>query len=573
MQRRRLWRVVWMSILILIIMSFAVMPHVFAAEPASTQPQSNIQSTPSQIFTAETYVRAVLLTTPDCRFCRQIVEQDLPPILDRFGQQLQILLVDISHPSGETLYQAALQYFEVGQPGVPLLIIDRIALQGSNIADRLPALVERYLMSGGVDWPAVPGLAGWLDDLPDFMSLVEAEAPCIDCDLTATRQAAMASTSVSMGLSATVNATDDAPVVKAVMFWMEGCPACHQVLDKVLPPLQRKYNQQFEILLIELITSQDVDALYSLAAEMGISQDRVGVPFLVIGEHVLIGSGDIPAELPGLIDQYLAAGGVDYPDSPALASFISKQTPVHDLCPPRTPCDETPQTATTPAAAKTQQPTYTPVSLVPPVNSPTRPSGYTLAIVVLFGMVVAVVYSSVAFIRQSIPNISNGTASWLDWATIVLALVGIGVAGYLAYVETQAVTAICGPVGDCNTVQKSSYARLFGVLPVGVLGMFGYLAILAAWIIKTIRRDRWANLAALAIFGMSFAGTLFSIYLTYLEPFVIRAVCMWCVSSAVIMTLLLLVNVPSALLAMHRLNQVEISIDLERESDADKETP
>ena len=46
-------------------------------------------------------------------------------------------------------------------------------------------------------------------------------------------------------------------------------------------------------------------------------------------------------------------------------------------------------------------------------------------------------------------------------------------AGYLTYVETQLVQAVCGPVGDCNAVQSSSYARLFGVLPVGVLGASG----------------------------------------------------------------------------------------------------
>ena len=131
---------------------------------------------------------------------------------------------------------------------------------------------------------------------------------------------------------------------------------------------------------------------------------------------------------------------------------------------------------------------------------------------------------------------------WTEPAFPLLCLAGLGVAGYLTYVETQAVQAICGPVGDCNTVQSSPYARLFGVLPVGVLGFMGFLAILAAWLYPRLRRDRWARYAPLPVLGMTVFGVLFSIYLTYLELFVIKAVCIWCLTSAVIMTLLLLLS-------------------------------
>ena len=132
----------------------------------------------------------------------------------------------------------------------------------------------------------------------------------------------------------------------------------------------------------------------------------------------------------------------------------------------------------------------------------------------------------------------------------VLTLIGLGVAIYLAYVEIRAVSAVCGPVGDCNAVQSSPYARLFGVLPIGVLGVIGYAAILSGWFYPKLRSDRLAQVAPLVVFGMTFFGVLFSLYLTYLEPFVIRAVCAWCLTSAVIMTLLLLVSLKPALQAM-----------------------
>jgi uncharacterized membrane protein len=102
----------------------------------------------------------------------------------------------------------------------------------------------------------------------------------------------------------------------------------------------------------------------------------------------------------------------------------------------------------------------------------------------------------------------------------------------------RGIEAVCGPVGDCNVVQQSEYARLFGVLPIGVLGVVGFAAILAAWAVRrfgTGPASSWAALAAVAMAGL---GTLFSIYLTFLEPFVIGATCLWCLSSAVIMTAL-----------------------------------
>jgi uncharacterized membrane protein len=112
------------------------------------------------------------------------------------------------------------------------------------------------------------------------------------------------------------------------------------------------------------------------------------------------------------------------------------------------------------------------------------------------------------------------------------------VAGYLAYVETANVEAVCGPVGDCNTVQQSEYARLFGLLPIGILGLFGYSLILVAWLARRYASGRIAVYASLALMMMSAGGLLFSIYLTFLEPFVIGATCAWCLTSAILMTAL-----------------------------------
>jgi uncharacterized membrane protein len=332
------------------------------------------------------------------------------------------------------------------------------------------------------------------------------------------------------------------PVVRAVMFWLEGCGHCHEVMDKVLPPLQRKYGRQLEIRLIEVVTTEDIDRFYQVAAGFGFERGRAGVPFLIIGDRVLMGTDPIAAELPGLIEQHLAAGGVDWP---AAAGLAPPAAPA-EICAPATPCtNETP----TPAALAQ-------AGAAPPASdagaAAPRSNGFVLALIIMAGMVAALAYTGVQMARGPRSSESQSPPGWLTWVTPLLALIGLGVAGYLAYVETRQVAAVCGPVGDCNAVQASPYARLFGVLPIGVLGALGYVALLTTWLWGRYGRGRLAQLAPLAVFALALFGVLFSLYLTYLEPFVIRAVCAWCLTSAVIMTLLLLLAIDPARRAWYR---------------------
>jgi uncharacterized membrane protein len=115
-------------------------------------------------------------------------------------------------------------------------------------------------------------------------------------------------------------------------------------------------------------------------------------------------------------------------------------------------------------------------------------------------------------------------------AIAVISLIGIGVAGYLTYTHYEGLNVVCLSSGGCETVQKSVYSKLAGV-PVAVLGLAGYIAILLS---LTIRNE----LGRVAGFGIALIGCLFSLYLTYREIFTIKAICQWCVSSAVLMTIL-----------------------------------
>jgi uncharacterized membrane protein len=115
-------------------------------------------------------------------------------------------------------------------------------------------------------------------------------------------------------------------------------------------------------------------------------------------------------------------------------------------------------------------------------------------------------------------------------AIAVLSLIGICVAGYLTYTHYEGLNVVCLSSGGCETVQKSVYSKLAGV-PVAVLGLAGYSGILFSLAIRN-------ELGRVAGFGIALIGFLFSMYLTYREIFTIKAICQWCVSSAVLMTIL-----------------------------------
>jgi uncharacterized membrane protein len=118
--------------------------------------------------------------------------------------------------------------------------------------------------------------------------------------------------------------------------------------------------------------------------------------------------------------------------------------------------------------------------------------------------------------------------SRLTLVVAALSVVGAVIAGYLTWVHYAELQPFCvGGGGACERVQSSPYAELAGV-PVAVLGLAGYLAVLASLALP----DR-STTTFLALVG---AG--FSAYLTYVELNVIHAVCQWCVASAVVMTAL-----------------------------------
>jgi uncharacterized membrane protein len=127
-------------------------------------------------------------------------------------------------------------------------------------------------------------------------------------------------------------------------------------------------------------------------------------------------------------------------------------------------------------------------------------------------------------------SLRNARADRLTRAVGIIALLGTAIAAYLTYVHYAGIEPICAASGGCEKVQSSVYADLGGI-PVAVLGLVGYVAILASLLVR-------GEAGVLAGFGLSVGGFAFSLYLTYREIFTIHAICQWCVASAVLMTVL-----------------------------------
>lgn len=466
--------------------------------------------------------------------------------------------------------------------------------------------------------------------------------------------------------------------VRAVLFFSPTCRHCHAVIAEYLPVLFRSHggvprvlvdaavseaervaylftNGRLEILVVNTARPRG-DALYeAFTVSHNVPPLRSGVPRLVIGDTVLVGSLEIPERTDELVQQAMAGGGLGWPSvagleeivafapTPPVQATVEKQGPVTQEVPepedtvaigpeprpsaasdtvarsvaapePRpTTVEDSAAAAPTPAAdtmvgvageeratpepqlarpepsgrggdtldmvqADTgearvasadqlvaEQPGDSTVAAstvfeVIPEHTPTMlenlrrdPTANTISVVVLVVMIACV---------AALPAVSRfHPGTWeLGLVVPIVTLVGAVVAGYLTYIEASGATAVCGPVGDCNAVQQSDYAVLFGVIPVGALGLAGYFAITAAWLVSRLSSGTVSDWAKVSMLAVSVVGTLFSVYLTFLEPFVIGATCAWCLTSSVVLTVLMLLSARSGRGAWSRVRGAAVGV-------------
>ena len=330
------------------------------------------------------------------------------------------------------------------------------------------------------------------------------------------------------------------PQVKAILFYSPTCGHCEKVIKEDLPPLLEKYANQFIVIKFD-VNTQKGQELYKEALEYyQIPPERMGVPTLIIGDTILVGSSEIPEKLPGILETGISSGGINWPDMPGISQLInakelSQNNNINQLNATTYPMPLIAQSSNTELKEinKTESSQSITSSFYEKFSRDIV--GNSIAVITLIGMLACIIAVGILFISDKSIRV------WPEWTIIILAFIGLGVAIYLTFIESTQSEAFCGPVGDCNSVQQSPYALLFGLIPVGLLGIVGYVFILISWAIRHFTQNqKLRNILTLIIWIMAWFGVFFSIYLTFLEPFVIGATCMWCITSAVVMTLILI---------------------------------
>ena len=124
---------------------------------------------------------------------------------------------------------------------------------------------------------------------------------------------------------------------------------------------------------------------------------------------------------------------------------------------------------------------------------------------------------------------------------LALSLVGLGISSYLSYAHWANATIACGGLGSCESVNNSKYAEMAGV-PVAFFGALSYLGMIALALVWLWQRPSGLVWPVMSFWGLALVGTLFSAYLTYVELFVLEAICIYCVASASVLLASLIVS-------------------------------
>jgi len=129
----------------------------------------------------------------------------------------------------------------------------------------------------------------------------------------------------------------------------------------------------------------------------------------------------------------------------------------------------------------------------------------------------------------------------LYWISIGATIIGILDSIYLLIYKLSGDNRMCIGNGGCHNVNFSPYSEIYGI-PVSAIGIAGYLVILAVLLLEPRSRFLQEN-GPVAVFGMGLTGVAFSAYLTYLELYVIHAVCPFCVTSAIMIGIIFIVAI------------------------------
>ena len=130
---------------------------------------------------------------------------------------------------------------------------------------------------------------------------------------------------------------------------------------------------------------------------------------------------------------------------------------------------------------------------------------------------------------------------WLYRISVALAIIGLSVSTYMTIFKIVNDRRMCLGSGGCNDINNSPYSEINGI-PVAVFGIVGYAAILAVHYLET-KRGYFKDNAVMLIFGMALTGFLFTLWLVYVEVVLVKALCPFCVTSQIGMTIIFIISI------------------------------
>jgi uncharacterized membrane protein len=129
----------------------------------------------------------------------------------------------------------------------------------------------------------------------------------------------------------------------------------------------------------------------------------------------------------------------------------------------------------------------------------------------------------------------------LTQVTIALTIIGLLVSIYMTIYKLTDNDSMCIGNGGCSVVNSSKYSEVNGI-PVAVVGMIGYAAILGIlWLER--KPGFFKSNGTMMLFGITLIGFLFTVWLIYVEIALIKALCPFCLTSQVVMTLIFILSV------------------------------
>lgn len=131
---------------------------------------------------------------------------------------------------------------------------------------------------------------------------------------------------------------------------------------------------------------------------------------------------------------------------------------------------------------------------------------------------------------------------------IILCLIGIGIAGFLWYAHRANISVPCTSDGGCEIVAQSKYSKIsigpYHNIPVSLLGLTGYVLLFSLAMLKLGTDSKsFLKLVAAGFLAIALGGTAYSLYLQYVSFVIIGAHCIWCISSACNMTIILITSI------------------------------